>query len=102
MEYVQAKRLLEQALENQKTIKIDKLKEIMDVIKAHKKSELQYYKDKSINLERRLKQMKRQSESVIVVKTKHGIPSVIQLYGVRYTRDSSYKVFNGKVIKGGE
>lgn len=89
MEYIEAKGLLKKALENQKTIKIDKLKEIMNVIKAHKDSELQYYKDKSINLERRLKQMKRQSESVIVVKTKHGIPSVIQLYGVCYIRDAA-------------
>lgn len=91
MDYNEAKLKLD-AIFKQKTVQVEKLKEILDVIDRHKKNVTAHYKEKSINLERRLNQMHlQQKDQVIVVKTKNNIPSVIQVDGIRYIRDASFK-----------
>ena len=70
MEYIQAKRLLEQALENQKTIQIEKLKSILDVLERNR--------------------------NVDILKRKNGVPSVISFQGNRYIRDVQNKLHTHK------
>lgn len=118
MEYNDAQRLLKHALDNQKTIQVDKLKELLqtmniDLDKPTDENELQFLRKKvrvlnrhMLNLERdknveigKLKDHIRIQEAqagVEILKAKNGIASVILFQGHRYIRDMQNKLHTHK------